>query len=58
MADRVVVITGASGPGSQSAEEVAEVIASVVESRLPDVYTRAGARETVAAYYASVGVDP
>jgi short-subunit dehydrogenase len=47
-----------SFPGSQSAEEVAEVIAGVVESRLPDVYTRAGAAQAVAAYYAKVGVDP
>jgi len=47
-----------SFPGAQSAEEVAAVIASVVESRLPDVYTAAGARERVAQYYASVGVDP
>ena len=30
-------------PGSQSAEEVAAVIADVIESRRPDVYTRAGA---------------
>src|SRR5512141_2136591 len=31
-------------PNSQSAEEVAAVIAGVMESRLPDVYTRAGAQ--------------
>ena len=45
-------------PGGQSAEEVAAVIASVIETRAPDVYTRAGAREMVAAYYAATGVDP
>ncbi len=45
-------------PNSQSPEEVAAVIAAVMESRLPDVYTRVGARDAVAAYYASVGVDP
>lgn len=45
-------------PDSQSAEEVASVIAQVVESRRPDVYTRAGARERMASYYASVGEDP
>jgi len=45
-------------PQSQSAEEVAEVIAKVMESRLPDVYTRAGARERVIGYFSSVGVDP
>jgi NAD(P)-dependent dehydrogenase (short-subunit alcohol dehydrogenase family) len=47
-----------SFPDSQSAEEVAAVIAGVIESRLPDVYTRAGATGRVAGYYASVGVDP
>jgi Short-chain dehydrogenases of various substrate specificities len=45
-------------PNSQSAEEVAEVIVNVMETRLPDVYTRAGARERVVQYYESVGVDP
>jgi short-subunit dehydrogenase len=41
-------------PGGQSAEEVADVIASVVESRQPDVYTRPGAREIIAKYYAGL----
>jgi NADP-dependent 3-hydroxy acid dehydrogenase YdfG len=45
-------------PNSQTADEVAAVIADVIESRRPDVYTRAGARERIAAYYASVGEDP
>lgn len=45
-------------PDSQSAEEVAAVIARVIETRLPDVYTRKGARDRVAGYYAQVGVDP
>lgn len=45
-------------PDSQSAEEVAEVIADVVESRRADIYTRAGIRERIAGYYASVGDDP
>lgn len=45
-------------PFSQSAEEVAAVIASVIESRKPDVYTRAGSRARVAEYYASLGEDP
>jgi NAD(P)-dependent dehydrogenase (short-subunit alcohol dehydrogenase family) len=44
-------------PGSQSAEEVAEVIAKVVETRAPDVYTRRGAQDQIAKYYATVGVD-
>ena len=45
-------------PESQSAEEVAEVIAGVIESRKPDVYTRAGAQAWVAKTYAEIGVDP
>ncbi|HET7024947.1 MAG TPA: SDR family NAD(P)-dependent oxidoreductase [Gemmatimonadales bacterium] len=45
-------------PNSQSAEEVAEVIADVIESRRADVYTRAGARQMVLDYYASTGEDP
>jgi short-subunit dehydrogenase len=45
-------------PESQSAEEVAAVIAGAIESRLPDVYTRAGSRARIAGYYASLGVDP
>jgi NADP-dependent 3-hydroxy acid dehydrogenase YdfG len=44
-------------PESQSAEEAAAVIAQAIESRPPDVYTRKGSRDRVAAYYASVGVD-
>ena len=45
-------------PDSQSAEEVAEVIAWVVESRVPDAYTRKGAAERIAGYYAGIGTDP
>ena len=45
-------------PESQSAEEVAEVIADVIESRAPDVYTRPGAKGRIAGYYANVGQDP
>jgi NADP-dependent 3-hydroxy acid dehydrogenase YdfG len=45
-------------PYSQSAEEVAEVIANVIDTRLPDVYTRAGSRDRVIEYYTNVGVDP
>jgi short-subunit dehydrogenase len=41
-------------PGGQSADEVADVIASVVESRQADVYTRPGAREMIAKYYADL----
>jgi short-subunit dehydrogenase len=45
-------------PDSQSAEEVAVVIADVIESRKPDIYTGRGASARVASFYASVGVDP
>ena len=45
-------------PDSQSAEEVAAVIAKVIESREPDVYTRKGAQERIAGYYGSLGKDP
>jgi NADP-dependent 3-hydroxy acid dehydrogenase YdfG len=45
-------------PGAQTAEEVAVVVADVIESRLPDVYTRKGSRDQIAGYYARVGVDP
>ncbi|CAN5899041.1 hypothetical protein BH11GEM2_BH11GEM2_23170 [soil metagenome] len=47
-----------SFPEPQSAEEVAEVIAGVIESRKPDVYTRSGAQAWVAKTYAEIGVDP
>jgi NADP-dependent 3-hydroxy acid dehydrogenase YdfG len=47
-----------SFPDSQSAEEVAAVIVSAIESREPDAYTRKGAHDRVAAYYASIGADP
>lgn len=45
-------------PESQSAEEVAAVIADVIESRRADVYTRPGSAGRVASYYASMGEDP
>lgn len=45
-------------PDSQSAESAAEVIAGVIESPRPDVYTRTGAQARVAAYFAGVGEDP
>lgn len=44
-------------PYSQSAEEVAEVIAGVIESRRNDVYTARGARQRVAEYYAGIGEE-
>jgi len=45
-------------PGSQTAEEVAAVIANVIESRAPDVYTFAGAQSRIATYYTALGTDP
>lgn len=45
-------------PESQGADEVAAVIASVLEDRRPDVYTRSGAAARIARLYASIGVDP
>jgi NADP-dependent 3-hydroxy acid dehydrogenase YdfG len=44
-------------PESQSAEEVAEVIAGVIATRQPDVYTRKGASKMIGDYYASIGSD-
>ena len=44
-------------PGSQSAEEVAAVIANVIATRAADVYTLPGAHQRVAEYYASIGAD-
>jgi len=46
-----------SFPDAQSAEQVAAVIARVIETRQPDVYTRPAA-QMIAKYYATVGVDP
>ena len=40
-------------PGAQSAEEVAKVIADVIENPRADVYTRPGAREMIASYFAA-----
>ncbi len=40
-------------PGTQTAEEVAAVIADVVQSRRADVYTRPDGRDIIARYYAN-----
>ena len=45
-------------PDSQSAEEVAAIVVSVIESRRPDVYTRSGAHAQVVGYFDSLGADP
>jgi len=47
-----------SFPDSQSAEEVAAVIADVMDSRRPDVYTRVGAHDRIVGYYDTLGRDP
>jgi NADP-dependent 3-hydroxy acid dehydrogenase YdfG len=44
-------------PGGQTPQEVAAVIAGVIESRRPDVYTRPGSQKQVIDYYTTVGVD-
>jgi len=45
-------------PDAQAVEEVADVLVGVIDSRRPDVYTRAGARARVVAYYGGLGEDP
>jgi short-subunit dehydrogenase len=45
-------------PDSQSVEDVAEVIAGVIDSPRPDVYTRTGARARVVDYFSTRGEDP
>lgn len=45
-------------PNSQSAEEVADVIAQVIATRAPDVYTRTGARQMVLDYLGGLARDP
>src|SRR5438045_1958176 len=42
---------------SQSPEEVAAVIANVIDSRAPDVYTFPGAKGRIDAYYLALGAD-
>lgn len=45
-------------PDSQPPEEVAKVVADLIESRRPDVYTRKGAKAYVDAYLTGLGEDP
>lgn len=45
-------------PNSQSAEEVAAVIADLIETRRTDVYTRSGMRDAIVGYYRAIGEDP
>jgi NADP-dependent 3-hydroxy acid dehydrogenase YdfG len=45
-------------PQSQTADEVAAVIAGVIETRRPDVYSRSGMAQMVLGFYGSLGSDP
>jgi short-subunit dehydrogenase len=45
-------------PAAQPVEEVAAVIVQVIDTRAPDMYTRAGSRQRVLDYFASLGADP
>ena len=45
-------------PDPQPPEEVAVVVADVIESRRPDVYTRKGAKAYVDGYLTGLGEDP
>jgi NADP-dependent 3-hydroxy acid dehydrogenase YdfG len=45
-------------PEPQAVEEVAEVIAGVIASPRPDVYTRPGAHDRVVEYFDGLGADP
>jgi NADP-dependent 3-hydroxy acid dehydrogenase YdfG len=44
-------------PDTQTAEQVAEVIAGVILSRRADVYTRPGSRERIIGYFSGLGED-
>ncbi len=44
--------------GGQDVGDAAAVIADVIVSRRPDVYTRAGSKAAVSAYFERVGEDP
>ncbi|HJQ99618.1 MAG TPA: SDR family NAD(P)-dependent oxidoreductase [Candidatus Polarisedimenticolaceae bacterium] len=44
-------------PNAQTPDQVAAVLASVIDSRAPDVYTRQGAKASVDAYYLALGAD-
>jgi short-subunit dehydrogenase len=45
-------------PMAQTADEVAAVIAQVIEDRRPDVYTRSGMAARVGSFYSDLGQDP
>jgi short-subunit dehydrogenase len=45
-------------PMAQDVDEVAAVIAAVLDTRAEDVYTRPGMRQRVVDYFAALGTDP
>lgn len=45
-------------PDGQEPEEIARVIAQVIESRATDAYTRTGSHDRVVQYFDSIGTDP
>jgi NADP-dependent 3-hydroxy acid dehydrogenase YdfG len=45
-------------PMVQPVEEVAEVIANVIDTRAPDVYSRKGMHQRVVDYFTQLGADP
>ena len=45
-------------PMSQEPEEAAAVIARVIDTQAPDVYTRAGMHDRVVSYFSKLGADP
>ena len=47
----------ATFPNSQTVDEVAAVIAGVIDTRAGDVYTRAQGRQMVLDYFSATGVD-
>jgi hypothetical protein len=45
-------------PNAQNVDEVGEVIAWVVETRRPDVYTFRGAKQMITGFQSQLGEDP
>ena len=45
-------------PDAQSAEEVAEIIANVIERPQSDIYTKRGHKESILNYYSKLTADP
>ena len=45
-------------PDGQEPDEIARVIAQVIETRATDAYTRAGSHDRVVEYFDSIGTDP